>query len=544
MNKFQRIADDNEFLDNLKRRLKRGLIVIGVPLLGLLILFLILWNVFFKYVPPGQMLVVIAKSGTDRATERTMSRPGEKGAQEEVLGEGWHFITPIIYTTEVHPNVKIEPGMVGIVTALGGKTPRSGHILTDNDDEKGIRRKVLPPGVYRLNPYGYKVEQVKAVEITPGHVGLQRRLLGKDSSTQFAEKDDEQGILRQVLQPGLYFINTREYEVKEREVGIYQTSYHYNINQSKSTGLTFQSSDGFDISLDFTIEWEIRPGDVPDLAIRNKGFDDRAAGKGANTPSDRWRKEIENNIIKQHAPAICQNRGFNYKAEDFLEGDKREKFQEDFTRELQLACEMQQVRVNSAYIRNIIIPEAVLKPKREMRLFDETRLTDQVKQEAALSDAQVAEEKKKVEQAVETVRKETDKLVAEIKVKVDNLDKTTTAEIDRKTAEIQAQIAEKDAKITLALGKAETDATKLKDTATASIHEMKLKVFQGDGNAFVRYNLAEQLNPKLVLRLFHAGPGTFWTNLDGKSMSLMLNPNQPETKVGKEPVKLQEKPKD
>jgi hypothetical protein len=32
----------------------------------------------------------------------------------------------------------------------------------------------------------------------------------------------------------------------------------------------------------------------------------------------------------------------------------------------------------------------------------------------------------------------------------------------------------------------------------------------------------EQINPKLVLRLFHSGPGTLWTNLDNKNMNLMM----------------------
>ncbi len=533
MSKSQRSTDaDNEFLDNLKRRLKRWAVVIGVPLVGLLILFLILWNVFFKYVPPGKMLVVEAKFGEDRDPERTMSKPGEKGVQEDVLGEGWHFVTPIVYTTELKDNVKVEPGMVGIVTAKGGKTPKDGHVLTDNDDEKGIRRKVLPPGTYRLNPHGYAVEQVKAIEITPGHVGLQLRKLGEESSGRFAENEHQKGLLREVLQPGLYFINTREYTIKECEVGIYQTTYQHNTN--KNSSLTFQSRDGFKITLECTIEWEIRPKDVPDLAARYPAHEDsdKPGTKGHNLTT---RDGIESNVIHQQAKAICQTRGFNYGAEDFLEGDKREKFQADFTQALQTECEKQQVRVISAYIRNIIIPETVLKPKRDTRLAEETKITNEVKQELARSNADVEEEKRKVEQAVETVRKETEKLVAEIKIEVDNLDKKTTSEIEQITAKYQAQIADKEAQATIILAEADTNATKLKETAKSGIHKMKLDVFQGDGNAFQRYNLAEQLNPKLVLRLFHAGPGTFWTNLDCKSMNLMLTPpSQAESKTSKE----------
>jgi hypothetical protein len=51
---------------------------------------------------------------------------------------------------------------------------------------------------------------------------------------------------------------------------------------------------------------------------------------------------------------------------------------------------------------------------------------------------------------------------------------------------------------------------------------MKLDVFQNDGQAFLRYSLAEQINPRLALRLYHSGPGTFWTNLDGRGTNLLL----------------------
>ena len=46
--------------------------------------------------------------------------------------------------------------------------------------------------------------------------------------------------------------------------------------------------------------------------------------------------------------------------------------------------------------------------------------------------------------------------------------------------------------------------------------------FQNDGNAYLKYAMAEQMNKDLKVRMFHAGPGTFWTNLGDKNMSLMM----------------------
>src|SRR5947208_2120698 len=82
--------------------------------------------------------------------------------------------------------------------------PRAGRVLAEQDDEQGIRRQVLPPGAYRLNPYGFSVELVDATEIKPGYVGVLRRRLGRESRGRFADQPEEKGILRQVLQPGLY----------------------------------------------------------------------------------------------------------------------------------------------------------------------------------------------------------------------------------------------------------------------------------------------------------------------------------------------------
>ena len=51
---------------------------------------------------------------------------------------------------------------------------------------------------------------------------------------------------------------------------------------------------------------------------------------------------------------------------------------------------------------------------------------------------------------------------------------------------------------------------------------MKMNVFQNNGDAFLKYSLADQLNPKMIVRLFHSGPGTFWTNMEGKGLNFML----------------------
>jgi hypothetical protein len=61
-----------------------------------------------------------------------------------------------------------------------------------------------------------------------------------------------------------------------------------------------------------------------------------------------------------------------------------------------------------------------------------------------------------------------------------------------------------------------------------------MELFGREGDAFLRYTLAQKLNPKMQLRLFQSGPGTLWTNMGKKDMNFML-PLPAESK--KEPEK-------
>jgi hypothetical protein len=483
---------------------KRALIAWGVLALIVLVVFWLTWSAFFVYVPAGDHLVIIAKDGTPLPADHVLAERGEKGVLREVLGEGWHFVMPIVYTTEIEENTVIPPGKVGIVTARGGTPLPPGRILAE-EGERGIQRHLLAPGVYRMNKHGYDVEQVDATEIKLGYVGVEQRLLGKDGQGRFAEGPDEKGILHEVLQPGLYYINTKEFKVIPAEVGIFQTTLHRPTGSAPDTSITFRAKGGLSISIDCTIEWEVLPEDMPAL-IAEYGS----------------RKVVERNVIDQYAHAIGRDKGSDYGPQDLLEGSKREKFQQDFTEELQKACKAKNVTVHSAYIRNIDIPENYMKEKRDKQIAAETRLTNTVQQATAQSDAEVKREQQMIEQKVKEVEYETKRLVAGIDVDVETLQTKTEAEIDKMRAEYQAKIAELQAQEKLALGEADAQVKKLKDIAEASIYQLKMEAMQNDGSAMLRYELSRKLPDNLRLRLFHSGAGTLWTNMDGKGMNLLL----------------------
>jgi hypothetical protein len=424
----------------------------------------------------------------------------------QVLGEGWHFVLPIVYEARLEDNTTIPPGKVGLVTALGGEPMRPGQFLAE-DGQRGILRRVLPPGTYRLNLLGHGVQVIPAVEIPPGFVGVQQRKLGTEGKGQFAENEGERGYLKEVLQPGIYYINTEEYEVTRAEVGIFQTTFTKHAGTGIKPPITFVSG-GFNISVDCTVEWETLPEDMPRLL----------AAYGS-------RRQIEDNVIDLQTHAIGRDKGSDYAVQDLLEGTKRQKYQEDFTKELIAVCKEKNVTVHSAFIRNIEIPDTYLKQIRETQLNTQKALTNKAKEATAQTRRDVEKAMKTVEQEVESVQATTKSLVALKDNEVQNLKDRTQAELKRMRDANEAEIAKLNAERDRVLGTAKAGAKEMEETARATLFQMKMEAFRSDPVAFQRYSMAEKLSPALRLRLFHSGPGTFWTNMDGsKGMNLMLSP--------------------
>ncbi|MFN9879835.1 MAG: band 7 protein, partial [Planctomycetota bacterium] len=138
---------------------------------------------------------------------------GEIGVRKELRGPGRHFYCPIWWNRVLVDDVLIAPGQVGIVTCKLGKDLPAGQFLVDGDigntEYKGILRKAMTPGRYRINPYGYEIKivdtvsepsgvQVKHsgwVDIPAGFVGVVTNL-ADDPAT-----GEKQGVQSTVLQP-------------------------------------------------------------------------------------------------------------------------------------------------------------------------------------------------------------------------------------------------------------------------------------------------------------------------------------------------------
>lgn len=447
------------------------------------------WNTFFKYVDPGEMLIVIAKSGDPLEPGQILARSGQKGIQEEVLGEGRHFIMPVVNEVEIVKCVDVKPGNVGIVVAKTGKELPPGRILAERG-EKGVWREVLPPGRYRLNPHGYQVQMRPAVRIRPGYVGFVTSLVGADPKGPFAGPG-ERGMRRDVLQPGLYYLNPYEVRVDEIEVGIDQVSF---LDEAV---IRFPSADAFQIELESSVEWELHPDAVAEV-IREFG-----------TP-----QAVEEKVIVPQSKSIGRLAGSRYGAKDFLLGEGRENFQHAFTEELEKVCRAKHLDVHSAFIRHISIPPSLRKPIQEAFVSVEVQKTAKFWEETRKTAADLEREKALIVQRTQEVEAQTGALVAKIKAEAEQEVGKIEAETRQKIAQKQQEIAQLDARRTLVLGQANATVQKKLGEARASLFGLKVGAFGGDAEAFRRYAFAQALPEDFSMRLVQAGEGTFWTDLE------------------------------
>ena len=141
--------------------------------------FAFMWCFCRVYVPEGQMAIVTTKTGRPLPPRRILAEPGEKGVQRVPLAEGRHFLNPVNNDWKIVSATTIPAGSIGVVTSKTGKELAPGEILAPDDDSKGVWRRVLGPGTYRLNPEGYDITVMSAINIPIGYAGVVTSLTGK-----------------------------------------------------------------------------------------------------------------------------------------------------------------------------------------------------------------------------------------------------------------------------------------------------------------------------------------------------------------------------
>jgi hypothetical protein len=511
------------------------------------------WGAMRVYVPEDKALVVVNKFG-DSLPPGMLLVPRDdnhyKGVQEEVRGPGRYFLDPVEYNTELVDLVKIPAGdpdkwdwdaagslkdpatapMVGLVTMKQGKVAPTGEAVVPAGF-KGIQEQVLTPGTYKINPYLEEVTLLPAVVVPPGSVGVVTRLIGdatdedvattpvapqtneplttESSSTEPSTQPiappsrivtgaNQRGILRNVLQPGVYYINPRMENVTIVPIGYDQISLDHNLNNA----VHFYTHDGYAVQADFTVVWGRSAADAPDIVA---------------TIGDTER--IEKNLIEPAMKAACQNEGSKYTAVELIQGLTRSQFQDDLSGALARQVLPRHVSILLALVREINIKDTtgadqtggLLATIQRANIEVERQITNEQKTATAATEAELQQADKLVDVARETVAAETKVKVANIMADGQKLAAETDANRDLQTAEIELEVAQLDAQRTQILGKAKADVERMKNEADAKGAALMVQAL-GTPQAYNQYIFAKNFAPT-DLRLIFAGPGTMWTDL-------------------------------
>src|SRR5690606_28071119 len=152
------------------------------------------WKSVFHYVEPDELIVVISKSGDELPPGELLANPGQKGALKDVLGEGRHFVWPVLYEVEKRKladlKMIIPPSRIGGGGARVGRRRRAGRSLAE-DGEEAPRRAIPPPGRHRLGARGDEGGRHDATLIKPGYVGFVTRLVGDDPQGRYAQEGEK-----------------------------------------------------------------------------------------------------------------------------------------------------------------------------------------------------------------------------------------------------------------------------------------------------------------------------------------------------------------
>jgi uncharacterized membrane protein YqiK len=184
--------------------------------------------------------------GSKMPPGRVVATEGEVGIQADVLKPGLHFVKwPFEKVVRKVPLIEIGPDELGIVEAIDGEPMPPGRNFAPDRAQnahnnfqdpiafikrggvKGIQLRTLPPGLWPIHPYLFRVSVSKATMIPPGKVGVVTsadgdpldpgRLNGKaidghrnfQDAESFIANGGQKGPQVETLTPGTYRILTQ-----------------------------------------------------------------------------------------------------------------------------------------------------------------------------------------------------------------------------------------------------------------------------------------------------------------------------------------------
>jgi len=477
--------------------------IVGVPLFY--------WSMCRFNVPTGHIAVLTRKTGKDLPNDAELAPDASyKGLQKEVLAEGRHFRNPWHWSWQVVPQIEIPQGKIGVRVRMYGDDPPGNEVIAWKENEKGIVPEVLRPGRYPINAiiegqgetrsnYAEIIELHDPITVPAGYKGVVTNLSGplaKDPNKTLTEKGCR-GVEAEALDAGTYYVNP--YVTRINLVDC--RSQRFNLASDDDMG--FPSKDGFWVTLDGVIEFRIKPEQAAQvLVMYNEPDNDTAtieAGASPDSAFQRMRVQLDDEIIKKvvlpNARAFCRLRGSDHSGRDFISGEIRRQFQEDFQKEMERACEDHGIEIVQALITKINPPQQIAMPVRQRQIAVEQRqqFSKELLQQESEKELSIEAEMNERKQAlVEAERK-----VVQMTTEAAQAKEIALIEAQKrlKVAELELKAAEDLAAAALARGAADAKVVEFNNEAEAAGWRKAVEAFGGNGEEYARWVMYRKLAP-------------------------------------------------
>ncbi len=531
--------------DDLMRRFNSGtgrtagLLLVAGAIPFMLIFGYVIYTWIRIDVPAKHFAVLTRKTGKDLDNNQELAPDdGHKGLQLKVLTEGRYFKNPYHWSWRVYPMIEIPRDKMGVRVRLYGEDLPYGDFLASDENQKGIIEDVLKPGRYAINAqvldrqtkkqistsrrgrsdYVEIIELWEPKVIPAGYKGIVTNLAGKlpDVPNVLLVEDGCRGPQKKTLEPGTYYLNPYMYRIN----AIDTSSQRFNLSEGKD--MTFPSKDGFPISLDGIIEFRVMPEKAAETYVT---YNDVSNDKlGASTIA----QEIIDKVIMPNARAFCRLRGSNSSARDFIGGETRTAFQNEFQKAITKTCKDQGIEIVQALITKIIPPQAIAEPlrNREVAAQELKQYTQEILQQE--QEAKLATEKALIEQKKELIGAERKVVEAKTLALEEQEVALEAANRDKAVATEKLAAARDEAEAIMARAAAKAAVIGFENEADAAGWKKAVEALGNDGDAYARYVLFQKLAP---------GYRSIMTNTaDSPLMEVFKNFAPDEKTKGRKPV--------
>lgn len=455
-------------------------------------------------VPSRKIAVLVRKTGNEltNADEIVVeANTGKfKGIEEKVLAEGRYFYNPWNWDWDIADQVEIPENRLGVRIRLYGADLLYGNLIASDETQKGIAKEVLRPGRYPLNAIVYEagtepnpkrdnyielVELHKPVIIPAGYKGVVTLLSAPlaDDPNKLIVEQGRRGVQQETLDPGVYYINPYVKRISLVDC----RSQRFNLSTGGEMG--FPSRDGFWVKLDGRIEFRVNPDRAAEVLVT---YNDAENDIGNDAVVE---EEIIQKIILPNARSFCRLRGSDNSGRDFILGEKRLQFQQDFQRTLEATCKRQGIDIIQALITRISPPQQIALPVRERQIAVQqaAQYVKEIEQQSSEQKLRIEQELVKQKQILVEAEREVVKLTTEAlrKQEVDVIG----ANQRKKVAEAELAAAEDQAQAITALGKAAAEVIKFENEAEAAGWKKSVEAYDGDGDEFARWVMLRKLAP-------------------------------------------------